>query len=231
MNTKISYLITLAVVTLYPLAIMAEIIVPYYDTYVISQQNYPKEIFKSFTIIETPRLILRKIQLQDKQDIFDITSDHSVVKYTSTLEFTKSITDVELLINIMTERYDKDLPTRWVIFHKGDKKVIGICGFYDYVPMYARAELGYALSRAYWGKGLGTEAAQAVVDFGFKNMNLNRIEATCDPENRASSHILEKVGMKYEGILRQHIFKDGKYCDRKMYAILRSDWAEQRVYD
>lgn len=229
---KTFYLIMLmAVINFYPLDISANTIIPYYDTYIISQESYPKEIFKNFTTLETPRLILRKVQPQDKQDIFTITSDRSVVRYTSTLEFTKSMEDVELLINIMTERYDKDLPTRWVIFHKEDKKVIGICGFYDYVPMYARAELGYALSRSYWGKGVGTEAAQAVVDFGFKNMNLNRIEATCDPENRPSSHILEKIGMKYEGILRQHIFKDGKYCDRKMYAMLRSDWSEQKAYD
>lgn len=205
--------------------------IPYYDSYVLLKQPYLKNIFTSFTSIETPRLILRKVQPSDVTDIFAITSDPNVTQYTSTLEFTKTQKEAEAIVLTMIDRYKQDLPTRWVIFHKADKKVVGICGFFEYVPMYARAELGYALARDYWGQGVGTEAAQAVIDFGFKYMNLNRIEATVAPENKASTHILEKIGMTYEGTLRHHIFKNDVYCDRKMYSVLKHEWAEKKSYE
>lgn len=69
-----------------------------------------------------------------------------------------------------------------------------------------------------------SEAVTAIIKLGFQTMNLNRIEARCDVENIASARVMEKVGMQFEGILRQHIFTKGKYCDLKIYSILRQDF-------
>ena len=74
-----------------------------------------------------------------------------------------------------------------------------------------------------------TEAVKAAIDFGFSNMPLNRIEARCDLENIASARVLEKVGMKFEGLLRQHIYSKGSYHDMKMYSILKQEWLDTKT--
>ena len=91
--------------------------------------------------------------------------------------------------------------------------------------MHARGEIGYALARKYWGQGLMTEAVRAMLDYGFNTLHLNRIEARCDVENAGSWRVMEKVGMKFEGVLRQNIMLHGRARDARMYAILREDWA------
>ena len=69
-----------------------------------------------------------------------------------------------------------------------------------------------------------TEAVRAILRFGFEEMKLNRISAALDPENHASAHVLEKVGMTHEGTAREEYFIDGQFSDTKMYAILRREW-------
>ena len=91
--------------------------------------------------------------------------------------------------------------------------------------MHARAEIGYALARKYWGQGLMTEAVRAMLDYGFNLLRLNRIEARCDVENIASWRVMEKAGMKFEGVLRQNIFLHGRPRDARMYGILREEWS------
>ena len=80
------------------------------------------------------------------------------------------------------------------------------------------------LSREYWGRGLMPEALRAMIAFGFERMGLNRIEARCIAENAASARVMEKVGMTYEGTLRQREFIKGAYRDMKLYAILKSEY-------
>jgi ribosomal-protein-alanine N-acetyltransferase len=83
--------------------------------------------------------------------------------------------------------------------------------------------LGYALSRDYWGRGLMAEAAGAMISFGFREMNLNRIEARCIAENTASTRVMEKAGMLCEGTLRQRELIKGEHRDIKIYSILRDE--------
>jgi len=113
--------------------------------------------------------------------------------------------------------------------HRADGKLIGTCGFVTWFRHDARAEVAYALARPYWGQGLGTEAMRAVTAFGFTSMRLNRIEARCLIENRASARVLEKAGMRLEGVMRQHIFLKGGYRDLQLYATLKDE--HQRAID
>ncbi|NEP60397.1 MAG: GNAT family N-acetyltransferase, partial [Symploca sp. SIO2G7] len=88
----------------------------------------------------------------------------------------------------------------------------------------ANAELGYWIGVLYWSKGYCTEAAKAVVQYGFEVIGLHRIQAAHFPHNPASGRVMQKIGMSYEGYRRQHILKWGKFEDLELYGILKSDW-------
>ena len=86
------------------------------------------------------------------------------------------------------------------------------------------AEIGYVISKDYWGKGLTTEVAKELVKFGFEEMDLVRVQARCDVENIASARVMEKAGMTFEGIIRKGIFVKGEHRDLKMYSILKEEF-------
>ena len=90
-----------------------------------------------------------------------------------------------------------------------------------------RTEIGYALSRSYWGKGYVAEATIALLDRLFRDSDLIRIEARCDVRHTASSRVMEKAGMKFEGILRKQVFSKSEHRDMKIYSILRDEWERE----
>jgi [ribosomal protein S5]-alanine N-acetyltransferase len=87
-----------------------------------------------------------------------------------------------------------------------------------------RASVGYDLARAYWKQGIMTEALQAVIDFGFERMDLNRIEADCAVENEASARVLLRIGFRQEGIQREQYFEAGRFWDLRLFALLRREY-------
>jgi len=124
-------------------------------------------------------------------------------------------------------RYENNEVSEWGIVYKENNKFIGTCGYVLWVPVHSLAEIAIALSGEYWGKGLMTEAVKEVIKYGFEKMNLNRIYARCFMENIGSQKVLEKVGMKFEGILREQMFIKSKFSDMKIYSILRKEYHEQ----
>ena len=86
-------------------------------------------------------------------------------------------------------------------------------------------EIGYILNRDFWGQGYGTETATALLRFGFEQLDLHRIVATCDRYNIGSARVLEKVGMRREGHFVEHKWEKGKWCDSYYFAMLLSEWA------
>jgi ribosomal-protein-alanine N-acetyltransferase len=84
------------------------------------------------------------------------------------------------------------------------------------------------LNRKFWRQGYATEVAQALLKFGFNQLKLHRIFATCDPENIASAHVMEKIGMQQEGHIREHKLAKGKWRDSLLYAILDHEWMKQK---
>lgn len=94
----------------------------------------------------------------------------------------------------------------------------------NYSREHASAELGYVLSRSYWGRGLMPEAVRAMIRFGFQRMDLNRIEARCIAKNTASARVMEKAGMTREGTLRESELIKGAFRDMKRYSILRREF-------
>ena len=181
-----------------------------------------KYIFKNLPSLRTERLILRKISVGDAQDIFDYAKRPKVSKYT--LWYPHKTINVTLdFIRFIIRNYRAGKPENWGIVNIADNKLVGTIGFFNYDLPNRKAEIHYALSDKYSGFGIMSEAVRKVLQFGFKEFRLNRIEAKCMLENAASEKVMQKCGMRYEGIARKVLFVKGKYVDLKCYAVLKSD--------
>jgi ribosomal-protein-alanine N-acetyltransferase len=185
-------------------------------------------IFKSLPIINTKRLRLRPLSLDDAADMFEYSSDPEVTQYVS-WEAHQSIEDAVIFLNTSVEQYAKAEPGTWGIELREEAKLIGTIGFVYYSAANSRIEIGYAISRKYWGRGITTEALTALIELAFRQWNINRIEAHCFPDNHASARVMEKCGLRYEGLLRQRYFLKNAFRDLKLYAILKEDWLVNHI--
>nr|WP_256702927.1 GNAT family protein [Paenibacillus sp. FSL H7-0326] len=107
---------------------------------------------------------------------------------------------------------------------KAKNKLIGRTGFIQWNLEHERTEIGFALSRLYWNQGIITEATRLIIEYGFTHLGFNRIEGRCSYNNAGSARAMEKLGMKWEGILRGQLKMKGEFVDQRMYAILRDDF-------
>lgn len=175
--------------------------------------------------LETERLILRKLTADDAGDIFVYASDPEVTRYL-VWNSHRTIADSQAFINAAMARYEAGIVAPWGIELKRGKIIIGTCDYISRSVQHARAEIGYALSPKYWGQGLMTEAVRRIIAFGFDVKGFNRIQAVCEVPNIASARVLEKVGMRFEGTLRQYLTQRKAPRDVNMYAVLREDWGK-----
>jgi ribosomal-protein-alanine N-acetyltransferase len=184
--------------------------------------------FRNFPTLETQRLILREIQQSDAEAVFRIRGDYQVTRYNTGMAYTQ-IDQARALIDNIRQAYHNESEIRWGITLKGNDTVIGMVGYNYWSRKDSRASVGYDLARAYWGRGIMTEALCEVVRFGFKRMALNRIEADADARNIGSHRVLEKVGFKREGVLREQFYEEGAFHDLVLFSLLRKEW-EIRQY-
>ena len=189
-----------------------------------------KKAFSRFPEIRTKRLTLRQPSMKDVEWYFEYFSRPELV-WGGGEPGPKSIRAArEELKKYLVDLYRKRLGFRWIITLKGDGQPIGTLGFYKWAPSASyQAEMGYDLAREHWGKGIMTEAMNAVIDFGFEKMELNRIEVFIMPRNKRSIKLIKNLGFKREGLLRQRYFDEfGNYADDILFSMLRSDWKEKR---
>lgn len=182
-----------------------------------------KEVFGDLPTLETSRLVLRRITPDDLFDVFDYASDPEVARHVS-WEHHLTTEDSRQFISLVEERYARGEVSPWGMIDRARNRLIGTCGYVSWQPAHARAEIGYALARRYWGRGLMTEAVREIIRFGFDRMQLNRIEAHCLLANTASERVMQKVGMTFEGILREAMLVKGQYRDLKLYSLLRREY-------
>ena len=176
-----------------------------------------------FPIIETDRLVLRQITKDDAADIFTYLSDEKVMQYYG-LEPFKSIEEALEEIEWYQSIFDENSGIRWGITLKGHGKVIGSCGFLNKVPQHYRSEIGFELSKDFWGQGIATEALEAVIKYGFEQLDLQRIQALIEPPNISSQKLVERNGFIKEGLLRNYEFTCGKFDDLFMYSLIKQDF-------
>ncbi len=181
------------------------------------------DTIRNFPDLRTPRLLLRRFRMEDVDDVFAYARDPEMTRFVF-WQAHSSVEDSREFLQRTLQGYADGHPPAWAIEHTEDRVVIGSCAYHEVSIMNLRGEIGYALARKYWGKGIMTEVVRAMLDYGFRVIRLNRIEARCDVDNTASWHVMEKVGMKFEGVLRQNIILHGQPRDVRMYGILREEW-------
>lgn len=149
-------------------------------------------------IINTPRLALREIVEDDAQGIFDLDSDPQVHRYLGNKTISH-IAEAEDVIKFIQKQYKELGIGRWAVIHKDTGAFVGWAGlkyvteeYNGYTNYY---DLGYRLLRKFWGQGYATEAAEACLHYGYKEMKLEKIYAAADVNNNASNHILQKIGL------------------------------------
>lgn len=182
-----------------------------------------EDIYADLPTLETKRLILRKVRMDDAKDMFHYGSHRDVSLYT-TWDRHETLEDTKEFIQFVLHQYEHKKLAPWGIEYKENGTFIGTIDFGGWEPYHKTAEIGYVISQDYWGQGLTTEAAREVISFGFHHMDLVRIQARCFIENEASARVMEKLGMTFEGVLRKCWYLKGKHQDLKMYSILREEF-------
>ena len=185
------------------------------------------ELRREVPSIQTERLVLRALRFSDAAAIFSYAKDPEVAQYTL-WDPHQTVRDSQAFLDFASDQYRAGMMFVWGITVKPDTRVVGTVGLANHAAQHLRAELGFALGRDYWNQGITTEAARAVLGFGFSALGLNRIEAHCIPANLASARVLQKIEMKLEGLLRQRQMIKGQLEDLELYALLKSDWERER---
>jgi RimJ/RimL family protein N-acetyltransferase len=166
--------------------------------------------------IETDRLLLRP---------FDAADAPVVQRELSRVEMARMLA--------IPHPYPEDGATKWIatarpgrdfaIVLRETNEVVGGISLFER-EQHRRAELGYWCAIEFWGRGYATEAVRAVIDYGFRALELNRVHAECHGDNPASRRVLEKAGMTFEGHLRQHSFRVDRFADKLLFGALRGEW-------
>jgi RimJ/RimL family protein N-acetyltransferase len=175
--------------------------------------------------IDTPRLRLRPFTLDDAPALVRICADREVAATTLTLPHPYQWSDATNWIPKHAAEFDEDKAMTLAITMRDVGIVIGNISL-RVCRLHQRAEIGYLIGRAYWGRGYCTEAARATVAYGFNELGLHRIYANHFGSNPASGRVMRKIGMKPEGARRQHYFKWGEFVDSVEYGILRHEFEE-----
>jgi ribosomal-protein-alanine N-acetyltransferase len=177
-------------------------------------------------VLETARLRLRTLCLDDVRDQHAYARELDVAA-PGMWEPLPTLEENRQDIVQTLERQARSEVAAWGIEHRGDRRLIGRCGFVRFRPAHHNAEVSYALARPYWGQGYMSEALVAVVAYGFMRLGLHRIEAICLADNAASIRVLEKTGFQHEGTAREAYRQHDAYKDLRRYALLRREWTPQ----
>lgn len=180
-------------------------------------------VFKNTPTFETERLILRKLTMDDAEDIFAYASDPEVSKFVP-WDTHSSVDDSKAFIRFTLDRYESDEAGEWGIILKETGRLIGCTGLPWTDMKNRRAEIGYVLARPYWGNGYMPEAVERVLKFAFEEMDINRMECCHFLPNEKSGRVMRKAGMTYEGTARDRVLVKGRFWDVAQYAILKAEW-------
>ena len=174
-------------------------------------------------ILETDRLFLRRPELTDAADVQDYLQERQIAANTLHIPFPYPNGAAEAWVARTHTAYDAGEACNFAIVHKDENRIIGAVALRLDLE-HRRAELGYWVGKPYWNNGYASEAAQRLVSYGFEVLGLNRIHATYFADNPASERVMQKIGMRYEGLMRQYYLKWGEFRDTGLYAITRSDY-------
>jgi RimJ/RimL family protein N-acetyltransferase len=172
--------------------------------------------------IKTERLLIREIDHEDAADMQEYASDPEVVYYMPWGPNTLEQTMVFIREKIADQEQNPRVRWEMAVESVAEGKVVGGIRLSVHGD---QGDIGYCLNRGYWRRGFMTEAVRAIIGFGFRELGLHRIFATCDPRNTGSWSVMEKAGMRREGLMKEQMkFRDG-WRDSFLYAILEREWS------
>lgn len=176
--------------------------------------------------IETERLILRDFVKDDWQRVLAYQTDPLYLRYYEWTEKDRTPKAVQEFVGWFLDHQKEKPRLRYqlAVVLKSSHLLIGNCGIRMDTPKAFQADIGYELDPKHWGQGYATEAAHAIVDFGFSTFHLHRVWASCVSDNAGSAHVLEKLGMRLEGRLRENEYYKKRWWDTLMYGILAHEW-------
>jgi RimJ/RimL family protein N-acetyltransferase len=179
--------------------------------------------------LQGDRIRLREVGPADAAAAFRWVSDPAYFRYMA-YEVVGSIADEEAFLRDMEaqahERPRRQYPLGVELRSSGE--LVGMARIGITSPEHRGGDIGYGLRRDQWGRGIATEAAALLLDFGFRTLGLHRVVAYHDPENIASGRVMQKLGMQREGRLRQNVWAHGAWRDSAAYAILEPDYRTTR---
>jgi len=187
------------------------------------------EVDKLDLVLRTPRLVLRPPVAGDVDGLWPFVSDPDLPRMMSWSAH-KSKDETAAFLKIVTEAMAGGSDLNWIIEHEG--KVAGTIGldgirFQFRAWRVDRAEIGYWLAPPLWGQGLMTEAATAVVRFGFETLGLHKVTVGCLEENAASRRVIEKLGFRYVGRLIDDVWRDDRWWSHLRWELTAAEWADE----
>lgn len=174
--------------------------------------------------LHTPRLRLRPMVQRDAPALLAMFSDPQVMQFWSSTPWT-SLARARSYLREEKKALASGTYLRLGIERREDAVLLGMCTLFDFMRQCRRAEIGYALARAHWGRGYMHEALGELLRYGFEELDLHRVEADIDPRNEASARSLERHGFRAEGLLRERWIVEGVVSDSRFYGLLRSEWS------
>lgn len=186
-----------------------------------------KNQFIPFPILETNRCFLQEITSKNVNEIFQIYSDPDIMKYMQRNPIAK-IEEAQELIDYWEKQRKNNKGIRWGVFLISEPEIlIGTIALQFWRKSAKSIELGADLFKDHWNKGLSSEFTRKVIDFTFETLDINRIELRCNPRNKASIKISEKLGFSFEGNLREYVFIPGKgFDDEAVYSLLKREYLQ-----
>jgi ribosomal-protein-alanine N-acetyltransferase len=179
--------------------------------------------FHPFQNLETERLLLRRLDESDADEVFALRGNPEIMKFIPR-PLAKSREDALEHIAMIEDKIVNNTGINWGITIKGSLKIIGIIGHYKIEPENHRAEIGYMSFPESNGKGYMSEAIKAVLIYGFEEMNLHSVEAIIDPGNIGSERVLQKNGFVKEAHILENGLWEGKYLDTVIYSLLKKNF-------
>jgi ribosomal-protein-alanine N-acetyltransferase len=175
-------------------------------------------------ILDTDRLLLREFVTDDWHAVLAYQSDPRYLRYYPWTERTAE--EVQAFVQRFIGWQTEEPRTRFqlAVVLRAEGRLIGTCGIRMAAADIRKADLGYEVAPSHWGQGYATEAARTMLGFGFEELGLHRIWASCLAENVASVRILEKLGMRFEGRLRDNHWMQGRWWDTLVYGMLEDGW-------
>ncbi len=179
--------------------------------------------------METDRLILRKFELTDAEDMYRNWANDDDVTRHITWATHKNIDETRNVVEGYVKESSRDDYYHWCIAEKGTNELVGSIGAFRLYEDIKTFEIGYCIGKKFWNKGITTEAMKALIKFFFEEVEVNRIEAKYDTKNPASGRVISKSGLKFEGILRQAGKNNTGIVDLAVCAILKEDFINKDI--